>query len=198
LRRTAERLRARRRRGREGVWMGVDVVDSRRDLARLDTRLRNGRRISGDRVRGLLLRECVRDPAVDGRPLALVPGADRLNEFQMRAIAREFNQSETTFLLRPTRPGATYRLRSSPRPAPRSAARAIMRWARGCRWTPPVAFRTGDLTSGRRSQARSCRWRSSANPGRPVVRVDGPVAAALRCPSRRSRRASCGARPGPG
>jgi PhzF family phenazine biosynthesis protein len=30
----------------------------------------------------------------------------------MRAIAREFNQSETTFLLRPTLPGATCRLRS--------------------------------------------------------------------------------------
>jgi PhzF family phenazine biosynthesis protein len=30
----------------------------------------------------------------------------------MRAIAKEFNQSETTFLVRPTRPGATWRLRS--------------------------------------------------------------------------------------
>jgi PhzF family phenazine biosynthesis protein len=47
-----------------------------------------------------------------GNPLALVPDADHLNESQMRAIAREFNQSETTFLLRPTVPGATCRLRS--------------------------------------------------------------------------------------
>jgi trans-2,3-dihydro-3-hydroxyanthranilate isomerase len=38
-----------------------------------------------------------------GNPLALVPDADRLDESQMRAIAREFNQSETTFLLAPTR-----------------------------------------------------------------------------------------------
>lgn len=47
-----------------------------------------------------------------GNPLSLVPDADGLGEAQMRAIAREFNQSETTFVLRPSRPGATVRLRS--------------------------------------------------------------------------------------
>lgn len=47
-----------------------------------------------------------------GNPLALVPDADLLDESQMRAIAREFNQSETTFVLRPTLRGATVRLRS--------------------------------------------------------------------------------------
>lgn len=47
-----------------------------------------------------------------GNPLALVPDADGLTRDQMRDIAREFNQSETTFLLRPTRPGAAWRLRS--------------------------------------------------------------------------------------
>ncbi len=47
-----------------------------------------------------------------GNPLSLVPDADRLDEVQMRAIAREFNQSETTFLLRPSLPGAAVRLRS--------------------------------------------------------------------------------------
>ena len=47
-----------------------------------------------------------------GNPLSLVTDADRLEESQMRAIAREFNQSETTFLLRPTLPGAAWRLRS--------------------------------------------------------------------------------------
>ena len=47
-----------------------------------------------------------------GNPLSLVPDADRLTEPQMRAIAREFNQSETTFVLRPSRPQATWRLRS--------------------------------------------------------------------------------------
>jgi trans-2,3-dihydro-3-hydroxyanthranilate isomerase len=47
-----------------------------------------------------------------GNPLSLVTEADTLAEPQMRAIAREFNQSETTFLLRPSLPGATWRLRS--------------------------------------------------------------------------------------
>jgi trans-2,3-dihydro-3-hydroxyanthranilate isomerase len=47
-----------------------------------------------------------------GNPLSLVPDADGLAEAQIRAIAREFNQSETTFLLRPSLPGATVRLRS--------------------------------------------------------------------------------------
>jgi len=51
------------------------------------------------------------DP-LTGNPLSLVPDADELDEARMRAIAREFNQSETTFLLRPSLPGASLRLRS--------------------------------------------------------------------------------------
>jgi trans-2,3-dihydro-3-hydroxyanthranilate isomerase len=47
-----------------------------------------------------------------GNPLSLVTEAGSLAEPQMHAIAREFNQSETTFLLRPSLPGATWRLRS--------------------------------------------------------------------------------------
>lgn len=47
-----------------------------------------------------------------GNPLTLVPEADHLDLDQMRAVAREFNQSETTFLLRPTGDGADVRLRS--------------------------------------------------------------------------------------
>ncbi|MFL1430874.1 MULTISPECIES: PhzF family phenazine biosynthesis protein [unclassified Nocardiopsis] len=47
-----------------------------------------------------------------GNPLALVPDADGLSTERMRAIAREFNQSETTFLVRPDLPGADHRLRS--------------------------------------------------------------------------------------
>jgi len=47
-----------------------------------------------------------------GNPVSLVPDADGLVESQMRAVAREFNQSETAFLLRPTMAGATMRLRS--------------------------------------------------------------------------------------
>jgi trans-2,3-dihydro-3-hydroxyanthranilate isomerase len=47
-----------------------------------------------------------------GNPLSLVPDADGLSESRLRAIAREFNQSETTFLVRPSAPEATWRLRS--------------------------------------------------------------------------------------
>lgn len=48
---------------------------------------------------------------LEGNPLAVVPDADDLDVGTMRRIAREFNQSETTFLLKPTLP-ATWRLRS--------------------------------------------------------------------------------------
>lgn len=47
-----------------------------------------------------------------GNPLALVPEADDLTLEQMLAIAREFNQSETTFLVTPTTDEADVRLRS--------------------------------------------------------------------------------------
>lgn len=47
-----------------------------------------------------------------GNPVAVVPDADGLTEAQLRAIAREFNQSETAFVLAPELPGATVRLRS--------------------------------------------------------------------------------------
>ena len=47
-----------------------------------------------------------------GNPLALVPDADGLAEREMRAIAQEFNQSETTFLVTPSSAGADHRLRS--------------------------------------------------------------------------------------
>ncbi|MBX6355177.1 MAG: PhzF family phenazine biosynthesis protein [Micromonosporaceae bacterium] len=46
-----------------------------------------------------------------GNPLAVVFGADGLTTGQMQAIAREFNLSETVFVLPPTQPGATYRAR---------------------------------------------------------------------------------------
>ncbi len=52
------------------------------------------------------------DRPLTGNPLTLVPDAGHLNEDTMRAVAREFNQSETTFLLRPDHPAATWRLRS--------------------------------------------------------------------------------------
>jgi trans-2,3-dihydro-3-hydroxyanthranilate isomerase len=47
-----------------------------------------------------------------GNPLPVVPDADGLTVEQMTAITREFNQSETTFLVQPTDPRADVRLRS--------------------------------------------------------------------------------------
>ena len=47
-----------------------------------------------------------------GNPLAVVADAESLSEDVMRLVAREFNQSETTFILPPRRKGATWRLRS--------------------------------------------------------------------------------------
>ncbi len=52
------------------------------------------------------------DKPFEGNPLAVVAEAEHLEEDTMRSIAREFNQSETTFLLPPTRAGADWRLRS--------------------------------------------------------------------------------------
>lgn len=48
---------------------------------------------------------------LEGNPLTLVPDADHLDVATMRAIAREFNQSETTFLVQSTS-AAHWRLRS--------------------------------------------------------------------------------------
>lgn len=47
---------------------------------------------------------------LSGNPLAVVEDADALTEPQMRAVSREFNQAETTFLLRS--PRADWKLRS--------------------------------------------------------------------------------------
>ncbi|QCX27782.1 PhzF family phenazine biosynthesis protein [Nocardioides jishulii] len=46
-----------------------------------------------------------------GNPVAVVHGADDLDDAQMAAFARWTNLSETTFLLAPRAPGADYRLR---------------------------------------------------------------------------------------
>lgn len=46
-----------------------------------------------------------------GNPLAVVADAVALDDATMKRIAREFNQSETTFVLPPTQAGATWRLR---------------------------------------------------------------------------------------
>lgn len=47
-----------------------------------------------------------------GNPLAVVEGGENLPLELLQRIAREFNQSETTFVMRPTHPGADWRLRS--------------------------------------------------------------------------------------
>ncbi|MBT8227671.1 MAG: PhzF family phenazine biosynthesis protein [Dactylosporangium sp.] len=51
------------------------------------------------------------DRAFAGNPLAVVFGAEALTGGQMQAMAREFNLSETAFVLPPTDPAATYRVR---------------------------------------------------------------------------------------
>jgi trans-2,3-dihydro-3-hydroxyanthranilate isomerase len=49
---------------------------------------------------------------LEGNPATVVADAARLTDAQMIAIAREFNQSETTFVLPPTKPGADVRMRA--------------------------------------------------------------------------------------
>lgn len=51
------------------------------------------------------------DQPLKGNPLAVVHGAEGLDEATMAAFARWTNLSETTFLLPPTEPGADYRVR---------------------------------------------------------------------------------------
>lgn len=52
------------------------------------------------------------DAPLSGNPLAVVPPASILDDAVMRGLAREFNQSETTFLFRPSDPRADWHLRS--------------------------------------------------------------------------------------
>jgi trans-2,3-dihydro-3-hydroxyanthranilate isomerase len=51
------------------------------------------------------------DTPLTGNPLAVFPRATGLWDIEMQAIAREMNLSETAFLLPPTNPSASYRLR---------------------------------------------------------------------------------------
>ena len=61
-----------------------------------------------DLVAGLI--DVFADQALTGNPLAVVEGADGLDDRALRLIAREFNQAETTFLMKSDR--ADWRLRS--------------------------------------------------------------------------------------
>jgi trans-2,3-dihydro-3-hydroxyanthranilate isomerase len=51
------------------------------------------------------------DRPFTGNPLAVVFDAESLSTDQMHALSREFNLSETVFVLPPTQPGASYRAR---------------------------------------------------------------------------------------
>ena len=65
----------------------------------------------GQQLRFYLVDVFAHEP-LNGNPLALVADGQPLRQEMMQRIAREFNQSETTFLLPPTRPKADWRLRS--------------------------------------------------------------------------------------
>jgi trans-2,3-dihydro-3-hydroxyanthranilate isomerase len=52
------------------------------------------------------------DRPFTGNPLAIVTDADDFDSERMQRIAGEFNQTETTFVLRPTVEGADWRIRS--------------------------------------------------------------------------------------
>ena len=59
-----------------------------------------------------LLVDVFADRPLHGNPVAVVPDAGALTEDAMQRVAREFNQSETTFIMPATRAGADWRLRS--------------------------------------------------------------------------------------
>ena len=67
---------------------------------------------SNEKTVSFFLVDVFADRPLQGNPLPVVPDAGRLPEDVMRRIAREFNQSETTFVLPPTHVGADVRLRS--------------------------------------------------------------------------------------
>ncbi|GAB3797606.1 hypothetical protein GCM10027605_07880 [Micromonospora zhanjiangensis] len=97
-----------------------------------------------------------------GNPLAVVFGAQALGTAQLQALTREFNLSETVFVLPPTRPGASYRARiftvdgELPFAGHPSVGAAVTAVGRGL--FPPEG--------SSRSAARAC-CRSSSATGRP-------------------------------
>jgi trans-2,3-dihydro-3-hydroxyanthranilate isomerase len=70
---------------------------------------------------------------LEGNPVTIVPDADRLSDAVMQRIAREFNQAETTFILRPTRPDADWRVRAFT-PAGREASAGAGHHTLGTWW----------------------------------------------------------------
>jgi Phenazine biosynthesis-like protein len=94
------------------------------------------------------------DTPLTGNPLAVVADAERLDEPVMRAVAREFNQSETTFVVPPTRPGATWRLRFFTAAGAEVVGADTTRSARGGGW-PRRGGSNSTPRAGRRSRRRS-------------------------------------------
>jgi trans-2,3-dihydro-3-hydroxyanthranilate isomerase len=90
------------------------------------------------------------DEPLTGNPLVVVPDADRLDKELMCRIAREFNQSETTFLLKPTRPEANHRLRSFTPSG--SEVFGAGHNALGAWWWLADAGRLGELVNGLRAR----------------------------------------------
>jgi len=66
--------------------------------------------MTGRQLRFYIIDVFAQEP-LNGNPLALMIDALELSQQTMQRIAREFNQSETTFLLSPTKPQADWRLR---------------------------------------------------------------------------------------
>lgn len=68
--------------------------------------------IAAKKTQPFALVDVFADAPLRGNPLAVVPEADCLDDRTMRAVAAEFNLSETTFILSPTVAGGDFRLRS--------------------------------------------------------------------------------------
>ena len=99
------------------------------------------------------------DTPLTGNPLAVVADAERIEESVMRSVAREFNQSETTFVLPPIRPEATWRLRSFTPAGAEVVGAGHTCWARGGGSPRPggsSSMPTAEQRSRRSSEAASC------------------------------------------
>ncbi len=99
-------------------------------------------------------------------PVALVPDADGLGDDRVHAIARDVSQSETTFLLEPSVPGASWRLRGT------------LQLSSG-RHQGADALNAGDETHLRRAQELAVEARRAGGPpyGSLLVGADGSVLA---------------------
>ena len=114
------------------------------------------------------------DTPLTGNPLAVVADAERLEEPVMRAVAREFNQSETTFVLPPTRPKRPGGYARSRRRAPRSSGPDTTRSARGGGSPRPGGSARRRRRGGarpRRSETASCPCEVTGRDGRPEAIV---------------------------